>query len=216
MKSQLNRKTWTIWLSMLALAALGVTWTMWLSGLASVVLGLRAMRLPPALAQRHVLATPLAVPLNGGWTRLAWVPAVQGPLAFTTTFISPDNTANLTLPALLTFTVSAQVNCPRTGGDVVVKVKVYDSNRLILSQPYSVSCAYRPVPLDPSAIPTADDYPNDPHYLHVSVPIAQGGAHNLVVVTDLATQDHFYWGYVRVDMAPGVPPASTSEALRYE
>ena len=163
MKSLLNRKTWTIGLSALALAALGVTWTMYFTALASVALGLDAMRLPPALPQPHVLATPLAVPLNEGWTRLAWVPAVQGPLAFTTTFISPDDTANLTLPALLTLTASARVNCPRTGGDVVVNVKVNDFNQLILSQPYSVSCAYRPVPLDLTAIRMADDYLNDPH-----------------------------------------------------
>jgi hypothetical protein len=181
-----------------------------LSALASVALGLDAMRLPPALTQPHVLATPLAVPLNQGWTRLAWVTAVQGPLALTTTFISPGNTANLTLPAPLNFTASAQANCPRTGGDVEVNVKVYDFNQLILSQPYSVSCAYRPVPLDPTAIRTADDYLNGPHYLHVSGPIATGSAHNAVVVTDLAMQDHFYWSYVRVDSAPEMPPASTS------
>jgi hypothetical protein len=132
----------------LATAALGVTWTLYLSALASVALGLDAMRLPPALTQPHVLATPLAVPLSEGWTRLDWVPAVQGPL-------------------------------------------------------------------DPTAIRTADDYLNDPPDLYVSGSIATGSAHTAVVVTDLATQHDFYWGYVGVDTAPGMPPASTSRrALR--
>ena len=177
--------------------------TRWLSALAVVALGLGA--LPASLAQAQPLTTaaPIVIPLNFGWVKFAWLPSMQGTLAYSTIFISPDNVDNLTLPALLTFTASAQVNCPATGADVVVNVKVYDFDQLILSMPYSVSCAYRPVPLDPTAIRTADDYLNDPHYLHLSVPIATGGAHSLVVETDLATQDSLFWGYVRADTAPG-------------
>jgi hypothetical protein len=182
----------------------------WVSALAVAAVGLGVLPVTQALAQPITPAAPLVVPLNAGWTRLAWIPSVRGPLVFTTIFISPDNTANLTLPALLTFTASAQVMCPRTGADVVVNVKVYDFNQLISALPYKVSCAYRPVPLDPTVRRSADDYLNDPHYLHVSVPIATGGAHNLVVQTDLTTNDTLYWGYVRVDTALGVAPASTS------
>jgi hypothetical protein len=187
-------------------------WNKWVSPLVVVVLALSAVPTSAAQAQPQKAATPapVVVALNKGWAKFSWVPLVRGPLAFTALFISPDNTANLTLPALLTFTTSAQVNCPRTSADVVVNVKVYDFKQLILAMPYTVSCARRAQPLDPTVRRTADDYLNDPHYLQVSVPIATGGAHNLVVQTDLATQDSLFWGYVRADTAPGVAPASTS------
>ena len=142
--------------------------------LTAVVLGLSAVPVLPAQAQVQPLPLPMVVALNTGWTKFSWLPGLQGPLAFTTIFISPDNTANLTLPALLTFTASAQVNCPATGGNVLVHVQVYDFSQLILSMPYSVSCAPRAVPWDPTLIRTADDYLNDPHFLKFSVPIANG------------------------------------------
>ena len=182
----------------------------WLSALAIVVLGLGALPASLAQAQPQTMAAPFVIPLNTGWVKFVWLPSMQGTLAYSTIFISPDNLDNLTLPALLTFTASAQVNCPPTGADVIVNVKVFDFDQLILSMPYRVSCAWRAQPLDPTAIRTGDDYLNDPHFLHVSVPIATGGAHSLVVETDLATQDSLFWGYVRADTAPGVAPASTS------
>jgi len=192
----LNRRNLSRWLSALTVAAVGM--------------GALAATATPASAQVQPLPLPMVVALNTGWTNFTWLPAVQGPLSFSTIFISPDNTANLTLPALLTFTTSAQVNCPATGGNVLVHVQVYDFSQLILSMPYSVSCAPRAVPWDPTLIRTAYDYVTDPHFLKFSVPIANGGAHSLTVTTDLATQDSFYWGYVRTDTAVGVPPPAAS------
>ncbi len=144
----------------------------------------------------------VAVPVNKGWAKFSWAPTVRGPFAFSVVYTSIDRTL-LTVPTRLAFAVGANVACPAQG-DAHVGVRVYDFGQLIQSTTYTVKCPAAPAARYPTA-KGGDDYANDPHYFHGSVPIATGGAHNLVVETDLATTDRLFWAYVRADAAPGVP-----------
>jgi hypothetical protein len=160
-----------------------------------------------ALAAETVPASVMAT-VNRGWTRFAWSSTIRGPLAFGVMVASIDQDL-LTLPSLLTLTATAKVACPASG-DAIVNVKVYDFQQLILSMPYHINCTFDSAAADPTKVRTADDYANDTHYLRVSLPIATGSAHNLLIVTDLSSSDSLFWGYVRIDTAPGVPPLSDS------
>jgi hypothetical protein len=152
------------------------------------------------ITQAQAAPAAIGVAVDKGWTKFSWSPSVRGPFTFS---ILPTsiNPALLTLPARLTFTASARVKCP-AAGNATVNVKVYDFDQLILSTAYPVSC---PAASTYSAVKSGDNYLKDTHYFHGSVALASGGAHNLVVVTDLATTDSFFWAFARIDSAPGVP-----------
>jgi hypothetical protein len=154
--------------------------------------------------QAQAAVAPISVPVDKGWMTFSWSPNVRGPFAFTTLFTSIDP-VRLTRPALLTFVATAKITCPPKG-EAAVGVRFYDFRRLILSTSYKVTCAPAPTPIDPTVVRSPDSYLADAHFLHGSVPIPSGGAHNIVVETDLATTDKLFWGYLRVDTAPGVPP----------
>jgi hypothetical protein len=175
-----------------------------------LVLATLVLSAVPSASAQAAQTAPASVmaTVDKGWTKFSWSPSARGPLAFNV-MLTSINADLLTLPSLLTFTATAKVACPASG-NAVVNVKVYDFNQLIWSMPYPVSCTYNPAAADPTVVRTANNYLNDTHYLHISIPIATGGAHNLVVVTDLATTDSLFWGYLRVDSAPGVPPKSDS------
>ncbi len=171
-------------------------------GLVTLLLGLI-----PA-SSTYAATTPSApaavsVPVDKGWTKFSWSPTVRGPLAFAVSMTS-INPALLTLPSQVTFTASAKVKCPATG-QAAVGVKVYDFNQLIFATTYTVNCAASSATTGSVAVKSADDYLNDVHYFHGNVSLATGGAHNLVIETDLATTDQLYWVYVRAETAPGVP-----------
>lgn len=188
MRHLLNRKALNLFVTALGLAALAL----------GVAPAAKAQVPPPPAVPAFVLT-----PVNGGWTKFDWSSTVRGAFTFSPLFTSIDASL-LNSPSLVTFAASAKVACPPVG-NAQVSVQVYDFNQLIFSTTYSVKCPAAPV----AAYPTAkggDDYLNDAHYFHGSVPIATGGAHNLVIVTNLATTDDLYWGYVRVDAAPNVPP----------
>jgi len=166
--------------------------------------------MPDGVAQAaQTVAGSVMVTMNKGWTKFAWSSTIRGPLSIDVmvTSINPDL---LTLPSLLTLTATAKVACPASG-DAIVNVKVYDFQQLILSMPYHISCTFDAAAADPTRVRTADDFANDTHYLNISVPIATGGAHDLTIVTDLSAADSLFWGYLRVDTAPGVPPKSASK-----
>jgi hypothetical protein len=178
--------------------------------MSAILVAITVLSMVPGSTAQAAQTARALVPatVDKGWVKFSWVPGTRGPFTFgiAVTSINPDL---LTLPTLLTFTGTAKVTCPASG-DAVVNVKVYDFNQLILSMPYQVSCSYDAAAADPTLVRTAYDYLNDTHYLHVSVPTGTGGAHSLEVVTDLATTDTLFWGYLRVDSAPGVPPKSAS------
>lgn len=188
MSRLLNRNTLNVWVTALALAAL--------------VLG--AMPLPQAQAAS---APAVAVTVNKGWTKFSWAPLVRGAFSFSVISTSIDP-ALLTLPSRLAFAVGAKVTCPAKG-DAQVGVRVYDFGQLLLSTSYPVKCPAAPASPRPVA-KGGDDYANDPHYLHGSVSLTRGGAHNIVIETDLATTDKIFWTFVRVDTAPNVP---TTDAI---
>ncbi len=172
--------------------------------LGAVVLLVSALPLSPVQA-----ATPgfVVVPVNNGWAKFSWVPLVRGPLAFSVIYTTNTDPSLLTLPSRLSFSVGANVTCPAYG-DAAVNVDVYDFGQLISNLTYTIKC---PAPTSPyPTVKTGDDYANDVHYLHGSVPIASGGAHNIVIQTNLATTDQVFWVYVRADTAPGVPGAANS------
>ncbi len=186
MHHRVNRKASQLWLSALAVAALALT------------LGAA----PAAQAQAQTIPAFVLVPVNEGWTKFSWVPSVRGAFSFSPVFTS-INPSLLTLPSLVTFTASARVACPPVG-NAQVGVKVYDFGQLIFSTIYKVTCPAAPTPAYPAVL-GGDNYLQDTHYFHGSVPLATGGSHNLVIETDLASTDDLFWGYVRVDTAPGVP-----------
>ncbi len=175
-----------------------------LFNLAATVVLLTALGLSGAGAlPAQAAAAPglVAVPVNKGWAKFSWAPLVRGPLAFSVIYTSIDRSL-LTLPSRLAFSVGANVTCPARG-DAAVSVNVYDFGQLISNLTYTIKC---PAPTSPyPTVKTGDDYANDVHYLHGSVPIASGGAHNIVIQTSLATTDRVFWVYVHADTAPGVP-----------
>ena len=156
----------------------------------------------PAGPAEAATPTVVTVRVNKGWTKFSWAPAVRGPFAFSVSYASIDP-ALITLPSRLAFAVGANVTCPAKG-DAQVGVRVYDFGQLLQSTTYTVKCPAAPASPYPRA-KGGDDYAGDPHYFHGSVSIATGGAHNLVVETDLATTDRLFWAYVRADAAPAVP-----------
>ncbi len=188
MRRLLNRKNLNVGFTALALAALA----------------LGALPAPAALAGP---APAVVVRLNKGWTKFSWAPLVRGPFSFSVVYTSIDR-ALLTLPTRLAFAVGANVKCPARG-DAQVNVKVYDFDQLLLATTYAVKCPPAPAARYPVA-KGGDDYAADPHYFHGSVSVATGGAHNIVIETDLATADRLFWAFVRADAAPGVP---TTDAI---
>jgi len=161
----------------------------------------------PVLPAQAAPITRVTVTVDRGWSRFSWTPATRGALNFAVILnsIDPANPLLQNLPLLLTFTASAKVKCPASG-NAVVNVKVYDSDQLLLSMPYTVSCS----PVTATATPKVkvkgpNDYAADSHYLKVSVPVPAAKRHNLVIETDLATADRIFWGYVRADSATGSP-----------
>lgn len=164
--------------------------------LATLILGV----LP--ISQAQAAPASIVVPVDNGWVKFFWSPAIRGAFTFSALSTSIDSSL-LTLPARLTFTASAKVKCPATG-DATVNVKVYDFNQLILSTAYKVICPAASTSAYPT-LKSADDYLNDAHYFHGSVPIATGGAHNITIETDLATTDSTFWGYARIDTVPNAP-----------
>jgi hypothetical protein len=186
MFQRMNTKTSQIWILAMLLATV-------LAGLASVV---------------QVEAAPAAVvvPVNEGWVKFSWSPAVRGPFTFslTSTSIHPEL---LTLPSRLTFTASAKVACPETG-NAQVTVKVYDFGQLLSTTVYPVNCAATTTAVYPTA-KTGNDYLSDTHYFHGSVALPTGGAHDIVVQTDLSTSDTLFWAYARVDTSPNTPPTDS-------
>ena len=151
---------------------------------------------PAEAAPAMVLTT-----MNRGWTKFSWVSSVRGgPFSFNPIVTAIDAPLR-TLPALLTFTATANVACPSTG-NLVIPIRVYDFGQLVNSTSYTVDCSNKFAFTDPTIIHGPDEYANNPHYLHASVSIPSGGAHNLVIEADLPTNDMLFWGYARVDTAP--------------
>ena len=184
---------------------------MFVNTLVIVMLAAGAFPASQALAQSAdaVVSAPAAtvpaaisVPVDKGWVKFSWSPTVRGAFTFA---VSPTSTdpARLALPGRVTFVASAQVKCPAVG-NAQVGVRVYDFGQLILATTYQVTCPAASASAYPVA-KSADDYVNSTYYFHGSAPIAASGAHDIVVETDLATTDNLFWGYVRVDTAPGVP-----------
>jgi hypothetical protein len=182
MSHLLKPKTSQIWIVAMLLATL-------LAGLAPVM---QAEAAPAAVVAR----------VNEGWTKFSWSPAVRGPFSFslTTTSLYFDT---LTLPSRLTFAASAKVTCPAKG-DAQVTVWVYDYGQLVSTNVYTVSCSPAAAEVYPTA-KTGDDYLTDSHYFHGTVTLPTGGAHQIVVKTDLTTSDTLFWAYARVDTAPNTP-----------
>ena len=195
MRRWLNQTNLNLFITTCALVTL-------VSSLAPIALAEAAPGAAPGAATTSVLVT-----VNKGWTKFSWVPSVRGAFTFSPRLTAIDATL-LNLPSLVMLTASAKVKCPATG-DAVVGAKVYDFGKLILAASYPVSCT-RFVD-NPMAIKTGDDYLNNSHYFHMSVPLAAGGSHDLSIVTDLATTDTLFWGYLRVDTAPSVPMLGSFE-----
>jgi hypothetical protein len=196
MSGWFQRKTLNVILSMVALTALMVS----------------LVPLQPAEAA-SALSSPIFVltPINKGWTKFSWVSSVRGstfsfspiipaiaPSAFVTvTYVLPESK----LPWQLTFAATANVACPYTG-NVVIPIRVYDFGNVVNTTSYTVDCSKKYAYTDPTISHSADEYANNPHYLHATVSVPSGGAHSLVIEADLPTTDMLYWGYVRVDSAP--------------
>jgi hypothetical protein len=179
-----HRKTLNVILSALALAALLVS-----------VVPLPSAEAAPAM----VLVT-----INRGWSKFSWVSSVRGGTLSVNPIVTAIDAPLRTLPTVLTLAATANVACPAIG-NMVIPIRVYDFGKLVNTTSYTVDCSNKFAYTDPTIIHSPDEYANNPHYFHATISVPNGGAHNLVIETDLPSTDMLFWGYARVDTAPGTP-----------